>query len=1839
MNQPKRKMMWDRGGISEVIGTILTLSITVVLFSSIISMVGQFPAPGDNVYTDFTATIEPVNSTWALGAFIHITNTGGQQMAGLWTLIVISIDDTTYSLVTNNDTLDGYTYGLGMDVYGHRGADNGDGNWDTGERWTLFRSAANITSSSDISAVILDIERNAMVWTGQIQGQANIFGPIISGITADSDLATLRSDPIQFGREYYVFAEVYDPNGDLDASTIRADLSSISTDPTYSSVVMTDPDGDGTYMSGALIGPNNTVPKGYHIATVRASDLSGMNSVSSARISVGLDPGDQPQLVIKKTNILLSSESPVNGQTISIAVTVLNHLGWCNGIVNFYDIIGTTQTLIGMSNFTVSQGPTQVTRSISWIARPGGEHTIFVEAIPIDAVDAEPDDNYNSTDLTVLPKILLVDDDNHAADMTPSDTVSYMRGALESSDFSYDLYTVGSSKDGPGYRLGQMKMKDYDVIVWMTGYEKVKTLTSYDRQNLTWFLNDEDGLGRGGSLWMIGQYVYEDLAVPAAFFQTTLKAEFFNQSLTGPTNPLIGIDGHLISGEWNISHIPMVNRVAGFESSYRVIPAADAEITFKEAGINYTWADAINYENPAKDSRVVFFPWEFTRIANTGDQTQVTYKVLNWLGNISLRAGDDLAISEQTVNPSYVFFNEPVTVDARVRNNGENNLTAQAGLFLDDNIEPILWMPAVTVPGMGSSITISATWNATELGTHVLKWKVDPNNLIPETNEGNNEVPGYTTSGEIFVEFRILIVDDDGSFNNNGTESNDTAFLSASIERLGYTYESPNGENTTYVVPVNSDGPSVEMLKDYSAVIWVAGGAAAALTLNDTAALEAYVDNHRGLLWISGDDLWSNVSGTNLTGSLGINSVNDDMPLSGTMRGMEDSPISHGMNISVASNPLADVLVPNAGASGVFYQSYLTNRFCAVMYDGGTSKTFTTGFNMSTLYGTQAGYLSGDNATDELVYMALHWMEKPDSRVELRITEKDYYISDLHPQIGGAYILRATVHNVGSADANVLVRFMDGTVQIGADSISVSPDTVTSAEIVWTPLFAGSRQISIFVDPINEVDEIFQWFNNNRTFAIYVYFFWDDMESGAAKWSHSATLISINGEGPLDFLTASYTTVNTDVIGSWDWNRTVGVENSTAQYHSYPNSFFMEEPQGYFGAKSDVLVAIVLDNSPSMTDRICPDGTGRTYQRVAKDAAIAMVNEFSNESAVGIFGFTGANEVVFIGITSLAGTGRQDVIDAINDIKEDQGNTNTAIWDAIGLGYMGVDAAKPLYPNNFAAVVSLGDGGDYQAADSSATKIQSIEAGSDEWAPWGNMLPELGYPTSNYPNHWGKYWFYHDQVLPGQWINAGTHGGAWKPNRMGLLNSDLPIYTIGLAIEHYDPPYGNPVSVQPAELVKDTYTHVLNTESGTVEYNFWRIANTSNAEYFYSEDGSNLEDIFTQIGRIINAQGFNQTRSAAPMPLAEDPPENFDKKAVTPSVDISQYDTARFSFWHKYNMLSGGNGGVVGVELWDPGTGTWRFLYIIPSGAYTGGMYYVYDIYDDFGNPIKWCFNGISGQNTYSWDYINVDVMPFIEEQGLKAPHFDADYYKTGARMVLKYLQFGGGTGNGWYIDDVKLDVSRSDGTSISADTKDIWDLTAGGHLGGNCWGNVDPDTGFVRTGLDNSLITQPIDLTNARNAYLSAYFKFNFNTVSGAPPDGFRVEISTDGGAAWMTLNLGIRSSWGISGTGTDSEDGVNYDGRSYTGLTDTYNPSSSVAVNLAAAQDDGYWVRAGSLSRLSIDISPWSGHQVILRFRMVTNNLPELLYPHSNNAFFDPGFGGFYIDDVNVYGETIFG
>ncbi len=505
------------------------------------------------------------------------------------------------------------------------------------------------------------------------------------------------------------------------------------------------------------------------------------------------------------------------------------------------------------------------------------------------------------------------------------------------------------------------------------------------------------------------------------------------------------------------------------------------------------------------------------------------------------------------------------------------------------------------------------------------------------------------------------------------------------------------------------------------------------------------------------------------------------------------------------------------------------------------------------------------------------------------------------------------------------------------------------------------------------------------------------------------------------------------------------------------------------------------------------------------------------------------------------------------------------------------------------------------------------------------MRPEDGYPEVNYPaGRMGKYQITYHGYTPwddGRWMENG--GPEYSANRKGLLYSDIPIFTIGLGIEHFDNiPHWDEVTTyeRPNHLERNEYKVFVNPddpndhtaiEAATPEYNFWRIANTSGAEYFFAPDPDDLGDIFDTIGFLLTGpQNLtslpgtgNTIMSTGDNELTQDVDiPNRDKWAVTPELDLRDTSEAWLTFMHKYRLIQGVNGAYIQVGYHDPGDARsdendmmWR--YIKPTvGPYTGNLLLQVDLPEDsFGNIIQWCWNGKSAAGTMQWEFVRVNLLR--DEYQIPEDRLDT------VRVRFYYKQYGGGLQpGGWLIDDVSVVVSREGNLpgNIGLDTHDVWHLQNNviGRHGetSRAWWNANPRTGVFQKGIDNRLVTSSIDLTNARTANFTADFKFNINTASGTPPDGFRVEITTDGGRNWKAINVGIRTASGISGT------------------VATYN-----------------WTTAGELKNLNVDLSDYSGNIVQLRFRVFTNaNDAYAPYEEQNDH------GGLYIDNVIVYGET---
>lgn len=178
-------------GVSEIIGDILILGITVVLFTSIFFYVSAIPTPSSQTYADFHATVSgdvPYGATTV--AYLNITHLGGQSLNAATTSIVVQVNQTAtvYLMVQGN-------------------AVNSAGrlipwtssSWGANQVWSV--NSTGVNSGSVVSVTIINKASNSVVWSTVLSGVSTISIPVIQNAYASPN-------PVMPGRNVTVIASV-----------------------------------------------------------------------------------------------------------------------------------------------------------------------------------------------------------------------------------------------------------------------------------------------------------------------------------------------------------------------------------------------------------------------------------------------------------------------------------------------------------------------------------------------------------------------------------------------------------------------------------------------------------------------------------------------------------------------------------------------------------------------------------------------------------------------------------------------------------------------------------------------------------------------------------------------------------------------------------------------------------------------------------------------------------------------------------------------------------------------------------------------------------------------------------------------------------------------------------------------------------------------------------------------------------------------------------------------------------------------------------------------------------------------------------------------------------------------------------------------------------------------------------------------------------------------------------------------------------------------------------------------------------------------------------------------
>lgn len=312
-----KKVWMDEEGVSEILGDVLILGMTIVLFAGVFLFVYTFPTPDEDIYAEFQSSL----SISAEGGLINVTHTGGETLRGYDTKIYLQKNATeeVRILNTQGEDEDNPFYGI-----------EGDENWSPGEIWSYFFSG--ISSEDNLAITIIDIYSNRMVMKSNL---------LYNGFNAP---------PIIMERGYYpkpainnsnvtIFVKVFDPNGDDDIEAVYFNASSLNQD--LGMMELLDEDGDSIFECETLISNG----KGNYEVTIHAKDEKG--KIDFGRLPLSVEEASEP--IIEFVAIEPNSVEVEGGFVIrAMIVDQNNDLNFSDIAITpeekFYNNLGTIET-------------------------------------------------------------------------------------------------------------------------------------------------------------------------------------------------------------------------------------------------------------------------------------------------------------------------------------------------------------------------------------------------------------------------------------------------------------------------------------------------------------------------------------------------------------------------------------------------------------------------------------------------------------------------------------------------------------------------------------------------------------------------------------------------------------------------------------------------------------------------------------------------------------------------------------------------------------------------------------------------------------------------------------------------------------------------------------------------------------------------------------------------------------------------------------------------------------------------------------------------------------------------------------------------------------------------------------------------------------------------------------------------------------------------------------------------------------------------------------------------------------------------------------------------------
>lgn len=751
-------------GVSEVIGTILILAITVVLFATIFTYVQHIPSPQKSPELIIQSSISVVGNN----TIIQLTDLSGNLFSSNSTYIDVFYNGAIKSIPIFEITRK-QTFG-------------------PGDNLTLNLSAYGIQvyNTSSLQLLIFSKQYNQILW--------HMGGFQLSDIYILNAYATPL--PIVPGSTFEIFVTVYSI---YNNTTVNVNLEKFLGQVENASFISQN--GNFRDYIVSILSPESiNIASEYAIITAKSG-----NKMATYNLSLYSSTSQSPDVFIVNQGISLQTPRPIHGSSDPMEILIRDNSPVAGTFNLFlYDRYpnGTVlpiQTNLGSlnygnkvivdANFSVG-GFSAVTIYLIWNNVGGngpgaGDNVLIAGLINIKGVNGvvqvpnPPNETYN---VYVEPKILLINGQGIYSG-TNEDVSEYYKVMLDYSGYSSDYISVNNGQT--------VNLVGYDLVIWFTGAnpDGISNELPYIEQ-----FYDEGGkvLIVAPNAQNFGGYPFENYPinnnVVMNLTQVALKtlniSEVKKVDLSNVTNMDLNVTSPGIS--FNIS---------AFRGEWQ-------NLTY----MNYKGSSLATsgFVSNGNGGKAIVLGFEFARLP-LYQQDYLGNKFIMWLFNISYIPGDQLALLDIIPSTYYPLFSQQMNISFYISNLSPVNLTTQLEVLFNGNFYN--YYTVGNIPKDGGFIIYNISWNATPPGPTVVTGVLDPFHEIPQINYGL-DIASSLVNTTIFTQYSVLIL----KVQKINGQTVGTYALNSSLKSLGIKY-------SWYLYNPSSTINYTNLFKRYNAVI------------------------------------------------------------------------------------------------------------------------------------------------------------------------------------------------------------------------------------------------------------------------------------------------------------------------------------------------------------------------------------------------------------------------------------------------------------------------------------------------------------------------------------------------------------------------------------------------------------------------------------------------------------------------------------------------------------------------------------------------------------------------------------------------------------------------------------------------------------------------------------------------------------------------------------------------------------------------------------------------------------------------------------------------------------